>query len=316
MLTVYGLAADRSLKGRDVHEAADLDAAVLWVDLQNPSDEERRWVAEIYAQDLPTPESIVEIEASSRFFEGGGCLHLRSYFLQEEPDNPRNLTVAFILDGERLITIRDQNMITFDTFQERAARSPNLVTDPTAIFLRLFETNVDRLADLLEALHAELESLGDQILRTDKRDLEDIMARLARAQNINDKTRLSLRDKQRSLSFLQRAKQCPVEATSLVHEILDDIESLNAHSTFLFEKMEFLMDATLGLINIEQNKIIKIFSIAAVVFLPPTLVASIYGMNFQRMPELSWVYGYPLSLLSMVFAGAGVYWYFKRKGWL
>jgi magnesium transporter len=316
MLTVYGLAADRSLKGRVVHEAADLDAAVLWVDLQNPSDQERRWVAEIYAQDLPTPESIVEIEASSRFFEAGGCLHLRSYFLQEEPDNPRNLTVAFILDGERLITIRDQNMITFDTFQERAARSPNLVTDPTAIFLRLFETKVDRLADLLEALHAELESLGDQILRTDKRDLEDIMARLARAQNINDKTRLTLRDKQRSLSFLQRAKQCPVEATSLVHEILDDIESLNAHSTFLFEKMEFLMDATLGLINIEQNKIIKIFSIAAVVFLPPTLVASIYGMNFQRMPELSWVYGYPLSLLSMVFAGAGVYWYFKRKGWL
>ena len=241
---------------------------------------------------------------------------MRSYFLQEESDNPRNLTVAFILDGKRLITIRDQNMATFDTFQERAARSPNLVTDATAIFLHLFETKVDRLADLLEALHAELESLGDQILRTDKRDLEDIMARLARAQNINDKTRLSLRDKQRSLSFLQRAKQCPVEATSLVHEILDDIESLNAHSTFLFEKMEFLMDATLGLINIEQNKIIKIFSIAAVVFLPPTLVASIYGMNFQRMPELSWVYGYPLSLLSMVFAGAGVYWYFKRKGWL
>ena len=316
MLTVYGLAADRSLKGRVVHEAAELDAAALWVDLLNPGDQERRWVTESYGQSLPTPESIVEIEASSRFFEEGGRLHLRSYFLQEEPDNPRNLTVAFILDGKRLITIRDQNMATFDTFQERAARSPNLVTDPTAIFLRLFETKVDRLADLLEALHAELESLGDQILRTDKRDLEDIMARLARAQNINDKTRLSLRDKQRSLSFLQRARQCPAEAAPLLHEILDDIESLSAHSTFLFEKMEFLMDATLGLINIEQNKIIKICSSAAGVCRPPTLVASIYGMNFQRMPELSWDYGSQLSLLSMVLAGAGVYWYFKRKGWL
>lgn len=163
MLTVYGLAADRSLKGRVVHEAAELDAAALWVDLQNPSDEERRWVGESYGQSLPTPESIVEIEASSRFFEEGGCLHLRSYFLQEEPDNPRNLTVAFILDGKRLITIRDQYMTTFDTFQERAARSPNLVTDPAAIFLHLFETKVDRLADLLEALHAELESLGNPI---------------------------------------------------------------------------------------------------------------------------------------------------------
>lgn len=142
------------------------------------------------------------------------------------------------------------------------------------------------------------------------------MTRLARAQDVNDKSRLSLRDKERALSYLLRSGECPDQALPLLREILADIDSLSAHSAFLFDKMGFLMNATVGLVSLEQNKTIKIFSRAAVVFLPPTLVASIYGMNFHAMSELTWTYGYPISLGIMVAAGALVYWYFKRKGWL
>lgn len=138
---------------------------------------------------------------------------------------------------------------------------------------------------------------------------------LAASQDKNDKARLSLMDKQRTLSYLLRSKGNSEEVLSLLHEILRDIRSLDEHSTFLFEKVQFLMDVTMGRINIEQNKIIKVFSIAAVVFLPPTLIASIYGMNFHLMPEFSWSFGYPLALLLMIAAGIAPYLYFKRKKW-
>jgi len=182
--------------------------------------------------------------------------------------------------------------------------------------LGLFELKVDRLADLLEQLHIELEGLSGRVFHAGERDFEDLLTLLAATQDRNDKTRLSLMDKQRALSFLLRGRTCAEEYLPLLREILRDIRSLSEHSTFLFEKVQFLMDATTGRVNIEQNKIIKIFSIAAVVFLPPTLVASIYGMNFHFMPELSWPFGYPLAIILMVAAGIAPYWYFKHKDWL
>lgn len=182
--------------------------------------------------------------------------------------------------------------------------------------LGLFELKVDRAAGLLEQLHIELEEFNTRVFRVGERDFEDLLTLLAVTQDRNDKTRLSLMDKQRALSFLLRGGICPEEYLPLLREILRDIRSLNEHSTFLFEKVQFLMDAMTSRINIEQNKIIKIFSIAAVVFLPPTLIASIYGMNFRFMPEMSWSFGYPLAIILMVAAGIAPYWYFKRKDWL
>jgi len=184
------------------------------------------------------------------------------------------------------------------------------------IMLGLFEIKVDRVADLLEQLHIELEKLNTRVFRTGESEFEDMLMLLATIQDRNDKTRLSLMDKQRALSFLLRSRTCPEEYLPLLREILQDIRSLDEHSTFLFEKVRFLLDATTGRVNITQNKIIKIFSIAAVVFLPPTLVASIYGMNFRLMPELSWPFGYPLATILMVAAGIAPYWYFKHKDWL
>jgi magnesium transporter len=146
--------------------------------------------------------------------------------------------------------------------------------------------------------------------------MRDNIERIAAQEDLNGKVRLDLMDNRRALSFLLRSRMISREQSQEVKGILRDIESLNGHTGFIFDKINFLMDALLGMINLEQNKIIKIFSIAAVVFLPPTLVASIYGMNFESMPELQWPWGYPLALLLMIGAGAMPYFYFRRKGWL
>jgi magnesium transporter len=316
MLTAYVLRADGTLGSSVIENGSQLAPEALWLDLVKPSMVERQWIEQAYEQTLPTEESMAEIEASSRFFKDAHGLHLRSYFLQDSPNHPRNLNVAFVLSQGRVYTVREDDLVTFRMFRERTQRTPNLARDAVSVLLQLFEMKVDRLADLLEDLHAELEGLSMRVFRGKEQDLEDLMTRLARAQDVNDKSRLSLRDKQRALSYLLRSGECPDQALPLLREILADIDSLSAHSAFLFDKTGFLMNATVGLVSIEQNKTIKIFSLAAVVFLPPTLVASIYGMNFRAMPELAWTYGYPISLGVMVAAGALVYWYFKRKGWL
>jgi len=175
---------------------------------------------------------------------------------------------------------------------------------------------VDQIADVLEALHKRIEAIGTRLFEVEEEILETILRDLSTAQDINDQLRLGMMDKQRVLSFLLRSGHCPPERTELLNEILRDIESLAGHSMFLFEKADALMNATMGRINIEQNKIIKIFSIAAVVLLPPTLVASIYGMNFRHMPELDWPFGYPMAVLVMILSAIAPYVLFKKKGWL
>lgn len=311
MLTAYRL-HDQRLEARAVHAPEDLPQDAVWIDLLAPTDEERAWVSERYGQALPSQEAVEEIEVSSRLFVDAQGLHVRSFFLYEYPDRPRNVTVAFVLNQGRLFTLRREKLETFHMFKAR----PGLVADALDIMLRLFETKVDRLADVLEELHARSEEQGQRVFRVQERDLESVLLNIGANHEINDQLRLGLMDKQRVLSFLLRSGNVPQDKEPLLREILRDIESLNAHSTFLFEKGDSLMDATMGRINIEQNKIIKIFSIAAVVFLPPTLVASIYGMNFHFMPELQWPWGYPLAIALMVFSGIAPYLLFKRKGWL
>jgi magnesium transporter len=299
-----------------VHDFEDLSEEAVWIDLLAPTPEERTWVSQRYGQELPSQDAVEEIEVSSRFFVDDQGLHVRSFFLYEFPDRPRNITVAFLLNKGRLFTLRREKLETFHVFKAHAASSAGLVGDALDIMLRLFETKVDRLADVLESLHTASEVLGQRVFRVQERDLESLLLSIGSNDEVNDQLRLGLMDKQRVLSFLLRSGNFPPDKEPLLREILRDIESLNAHSTFLFEKGDSLMDATMGRINIEQNKIIKIFSIAAVVFLPPTLVASIYGMNFHFMPELQWAWGYPLAIALMVVSGIAPYLLFKRKGWL
>ena len=315
MITAY-MMQDGRLIGRNLNHKEQLLTEMCWVDLENPLDRELDWIREAYGQVLPTMDDLIEIEASSRFFQDDSGLHVRSYFLHEVPERPYNVTVAFVLNKGRLFTLRSEALVSFEQYRRKLASRQEPGMDAFCIMLGIFELKVDRLADLLEQLHIALEELSGRVFHVRERDFEDVLTLLTTIQDSNDKARLGLMDKQRGLSFLLRSRSCPKEELPLLHEILGDIGSLNEHSTFLFEKVQFLMDAITGRIGIEQNKIIKIFSIAAVVFLPPTLVASIYGMNFRFMPELSWPIGYPLALILMVAAGIAPYWYFKRKGWL
>jgi len=315
MITLY-LRDGQFLRSRSVERPEGLSEEAVWIDLLDPTAEERQWVQGFYGLDLPSQEEVVEIEFSSRFFVDQSGLHIRSFFLYEYPDRPRNVTVAFTLSRDRLFTLRTERLQTFHAFKQHVAVHPDLARDALEIMLRLFETKVDLLADTLEQLHAQVEEIGQRIFDAQERDLEAILRDLSRAQDANDQLRLGMVDKERVLSFLRRSERCPPDHQPLLNEILRDIDSLNAHSMFLVEKTDSLMSATMGRINIEQNKIIKIFSIAAVVFLPPTLVASIYGMNFHFMPELKWLWGYPMALVLMVVSGVAPYLLFKRKGWL
>ena len=294
---------------------APLEDAV-WIDLYRPSDEERDRIETLYRQDFPEPDEVEEIEASARFFEDEVGMHLNSYFLQRSEGRIRNATIAFTLSGGRLFTLRDFESASFRMFRLRARREEGNIVDPTAILLALFETKVEELADFLEEVHTGLERLGTLVLEESDTELEDAIDELGRQEDINGKIRLCLMDTQRALNFLLRRRRLSPEHAEQVREILRDIESLLPHSTFLFEKVNFLMDAAQGFINIEQNQIIKIFSVAAVVFLPPTLIASIYGMNFHFLPELSLKYGYPMSRELMVCSAIAPYLYFKRRGWL
>lgn len=315
MITAWIL-REGHLRPQRVTATDQLVSDAVWLDLEKPGPVELRWIEEAYRQTLPDIGELTEIEASSRFFQDDAGLHVRAFFLHEIPERPSNVTVGFVLNEGRLFTLRDEALITFQQYGRKLETRREPAAGAFGIMLGLFELKVDQLADLLEQLHIELEKLNARVFHAGERDFDDVLTLLATIQDRNDKARLSLMDKQRGLSFLLRSRSCPKEELPLLREILRDIDSLNEHSTFLFEKVQFLMDATTGRINIEQNKVIKIFSIAAVVFLPPTLIASIYGMNFHFMPELSWPFGYPLAIMLMVAAGIAPYWYFKRKGWL
>ena len=315
MITTFVL-HDGRLEQQQISSIDELDQQALWIDLIQPTEEELVWVKQVYSQALPTPDEVVEIEASARFYQDEDGLHIHSYFLHDFEDRARNITVAFTLNQGRLFTLHDEDLLTFRVYRMRARRQAGLADDAMTIMLNLFEIKVERLADTLERLQADLEVLSQTVFSTAEKDMGVVLTRIAASEDMNGTARLSMMDKQRTLSYLLRRGDFSAVQTQQLREILKDIESLIAHSAFLYEKVNLLMDAGMGMINIEQNKIIKIFSIAAVVFLPPTLVASIYGMNFRVMPELGWQWGYPLAIVLMVIFGVAPYVYFKRKGWL
>lgn len=316
MLIAFSL-RDGRLQQQDVSMQNDLPADALWVDLINPTEEERGWVGATYNQLLPQSEEVGEIEASARCYDDESGLNIHSYFLQDFPAGPHNITVAFLVNSGKLFTLHTEDVGAFRAFRARAKKAPGgQIWDANSVLLELFELKIERLADVIEHLYAELDTLSQDVLMHEEKDMRKVLSVLSRHEDVNGKIRMSLMDKQRVMAFLQRSRSLNSERTTQLREILRDIQSLLSHSTFLFEKERFLMDAARGFINIEQNQIIKTFSIAAVVFLPPTLIASIYGMNFASIPELSWAFGYPLAILMMIASGIAPYLFFKRKGWL
>ena len=302
-----------STQGEITNEAL---ASAMWLDLVNPDADERQLVESLYSQPLPETEDVEEIEASARSYQDETGLHVHSLFLHKVDERHRNSSVAFTLTDNQLITLREREIPAFRLMRMRARRLHGLVEDPVTIVLSLFEIKIDDLADTLEEVYTQLENTSNQVLEDNDSPIEDALDELARQEDTNGKVRLCLMDTQRALSFLLRRGKMSADHAETARELLRDIDSLLPHNSFVFDKINFLMDAAQGFISIQQNKIIKIFSIAAVVFLPPTVIASIYGMNFNTMPELGWELGYPWALGLMFMSGVAPYVFFKVKGWL
>ncbi|WP_407332785.1 magnesium/cobalt transporter CorA [Enterovibrio sp. 27052020O] len=300
----------------DFENMNQLIAKAAWIDAHDPSEHEREVVSSLLKIELPESDDVDEIESSARFFVDRRGLHVHSLFLAKSEGKHNTVSVACILQSKRLITIRDGDIADFRLMRLRARRGQIRCKDIETLLLTMLEQKVENHADMLEDLHGELEKISHAVLEEEDSDLEECISQLARQEDSNGKVRLCLMDTQRAISFLLRHLQSRGEHREDMNEIVRDIDALLSHTTFLFDKINFLMDSTQGFINIEQNQIIKIFSIAAVVFLPPTVIASIYGMNFENMPLLSWHYGYPFALGLMVASGFAPLLYFKKKGWL
>ncbi len=292
----------------------------IWIDLVAPTPEIRAWVGRFYDVELPNPSNLTDLEASARFYvEDNGETHLHSDFLLDTKEESRNVAVALILHRDVLFSVRTEELPVFRLQRLRARTQPGYVTDGKDVLLDLYAADAEYSADALEDVYASLEECSRRVLGTQVTDAEAarILADIAREEDLNGRIRRNVHDTRRAVSFLIRGKSLTPNQLDDARQILRDIESLDGHTSFLFGKINFLMDATVGFININQNKIIKIFSVASVAMLPPTLIASIYGMNFQEwFPEVHWKYGYPFSLGMMLVSIAVPFWFFHKKGWL
>ncbi|OBW96456.1 magnesium transporter CorA [Gallibacterium salpingitidis] len=290
----------------------------IWIDLLEPTVEEREMLQEGLGQSLASYLELEDIEASARFFEDEDGLHLHSFFYCEDEDDYADIaTVAFTLRDGRLFSLRDRELPAFRLYRMRSRTQKLLECNAYELLLDLFETKIEQLADVIETVYADLEKLSRIILEGKQGEAFDqALATLTEQEDVSSKVRLCLMDTQRALSFLVRKTRLPTSQLEQAREVLRDIESLQPHNESLFQKVNFLMQAAMGFMNIEQNRIMKIFSVASLIFLPPTLVSSTYGMNFANMPELTWKFGYPFALTLMVLAALFPFLYFKRKGWL
>jgi magnesium transporter len=323
MLTIYEA---RSGKLEAHKNPRRITEQTVWIDLLNPKPAEETKVERALKLDVPTREEQHEIEASSRLYQENGAYFMTAPVLyQGDMAEAVSTPITFILAGQRLITLRYAEPRAFSIFAARCGRPEANLTNGTAVLIGLIETIVDRMADFIERIQAEVDSLSHSIFEikggtaSRQRRFDVLLKSIGREGEITSRARESTHSLGRLLTFLTHAANERKEDKLLkarIRTAARDVASLTDHVTFLAGKIVFLLDATLGMVNIQQNDIIKIFSIAAVVFLPPTLVASIYGMNFDIMPELKWVVGYPFALVLMVLSAVLPYLYFKRKGWL
>ena len=322
MLNVFTLDKGR-LSGRLLQEEIDSAAELaevqpVWVDLEAPTAEEIGWIHGRFG--LRIPDNIVDddLEESARFYEeDNGELHIRSDFLIDD-EMPRLVRVAFILYKNILFSVHAEALPVFRLLRLRARRIPALIEDAKDVLLKLYDADAEYSADALEGIYDSLEAVSARVLRQQVNDQAagEALSAIAREEDLNGRIRRNVMDTRRAVSFMMRSRLLGADQFEEARQILRDIDSLDSHSTFLFDKINFLMNATVGFININQNKIIKIFSVASVALLPPTLIASIYGMNFKSVPEFDWALGYPFALGLMLASVAAPFIYFRRKGWL
>jgi len=294
---------------------------VLWIDLLSPDQQEERFVESALGLDIPTREELAEIEDSSRFYDEEGAIFMTTTVVMGIADRrPENAEVTFVLTQRCLVTVRYAELSAFRQFETKSARQPSVYGTSHQIFLGLADAIVDRIADVLENVQVALQALSRCVFdkrKEQRTDLQQVIQQLGQHRSLLSRLGESLFSSTRLIAFYRlHAGETKQGAKGVLKALERDVRSLGEHQARLLGDIAFLLDATLGLINIEQSSIIKVFSIAAVLFLPPTLVGTVYGMNFEHMPELGWLLGYPMALVMMVVSAIIPYAWFKFRDWL
>ena len=323
MLRAYGPECDGGI--HDSHHGP-IPPSATWIDLEEPTHEEEKLVEKLIGHNVPTEQELAEIEPSSRLFERDGALYMTLSALRGVNEGrPTSTPIGFVLAGNRLVTVRYASPKPVVVFGDHVRREPELARDALTVLVRLLDAFIERLADELESVGAEIERISNHIFgrevderRIPARRLTALLTRIGRGQSLLAKIRETAVSTGRLLSFLGASNPIKSNETARGHiaSLMTDVNSLVDHSGFLGDNLIFLLDAALGLISVEQNAAMKLFSWAALIFLPPTLIAGIYGMNFEHMPELGWLYGYPFALGLIVAAAVLPMLILKWRGWI
>ena len=297
---------------------SDLDGdvidRVIWIDMLMPTHDEIIFIENTFGIKFPTKQETEEIEISSRYWEENDKIEINSYFLISSNQHSFNETVSFILYHELLISIRYAALYTFEEFNRKVYATPQQFESGYDIFCNLLDIRIDADADIIEKLSRDIARIRKHVFTDYKNDDEEILEKISSFEDLNMQIRESLTDKQRILSSFLKSDKYKPSLKNDVTIMLKDIKSLVDYTDFNFQRLDYLQNVFVGLLSIQQNKVIKIFTIVNVIFLPPTLIASIYGMNFQIIPELNWEYGYGLSIIMMICSSILPIYIFKRKG--
>jgi magnesium transporter len=325
MLWVYvprGTSLDRIAVTSD----ADVPDSAVWFDLVNPAHEEDKIVERKVGAAVPTREEMQEIEITSRLYVENGARYMTATLMcQSDTDTPKTTPVTFIISGHRLITVRYDEPRPFMIVGNKLARNCSPTVTGESVLMDLLDAVIDRAADILERIGSEVDQISHDIFEPEAggadrtRSYNEILKAIGKKGDLASKVRESLVSIGRLLLYLANeadSMRWAKESRAQLRGMQRDVHSLSDHAAYLSNKIQFLLDAMLGVVTIEQNNVIKIFSVAAVALMPPTLIASIYGMNFKHMPELDWTLGYPIAIVLMLLAAALPYFVFKWKKWL
>lgn len=309
--------------------ATALPPGIVWLDLLEPTEEEMRFVERVTGIHVPTQDELREIESSSRLRTENGTLYLSMPMVFRSDDHPEVTPLGIILSKDRMVTVRFRKLSAFESFKQEISASSDVHPSPAGAFVGLLEAIVDRIADVLEGAGSDLDAVSHHVFRAPdnakrnkaparaENDLRETIRRIGRTGDLVSKIRDSLMGVGRIVPYVagRTVDWLPAAVRPSLETLRLDVTSLNDYDAYLTTKVQFLLDATLGLINIEQNNIIKVLTVVSVVGVPPTLVASWYGMNFHNMPELSWSFGYPYAIaLALLSAVLPLVW-FRVRGW-
>src|SRR5947208_7892944 len=326
MLSVY-VPSDSSLKKVTEADLAALPENSVWIDLVKPTTAEDRAVERLAGIAVPTREDMQEIEISSRLYIENGARYMTATLMcHADTDNPKTTAVTFILSSHRLVTVRYDVPKPFTLVENKLARSCASGITGEMVLMELLDAVIDRNADILERAGADMDMISHEIFEPEgaartghAKRYSDILIALGRKGDLTSEVRESLVSNGRLVGLLVASVEgikWSKEMREQLKTMQRDVGSLSDHASYLSNKITFTLDAMLGVVNLEQNNIIKLFSVMAVVLMPPTLIASVYGMNFKVMPELEWVHGYPMALVMMLLAAVLPYFLFKWKKWL